>query len=114
MAAAPKLPELPTVPLSLVEEALKELQNLQKYRAEHHKKHHQKQERRPVNIEIERYLPKQMICGIMPSHEEGNVGDIFNLVEMTKLSVATTGLSSYLASGFTVPDGSSALSEAFR
>ena len=36
-----------------MEEALKELQNLQKYRAEHHKKHHQKQERRPVNIEIE-------------------------------------------------------------
>ena len=56
LAAAPKLPELPTVPLSLVEEALKELQNLQKYRAEHHKKHHQKQERRPVNIEIERYF----------------------------------------------------------
>lgn len=55
-----------------------------------------------------------MISGIMPSHEEGSVGDIFNLVEMTKLSVATTGLSSYLASGFTVPDGSSVLSEAFR
>ena len=35
-------------------------------------------------------------------------------LKMAKLSVATTGLSSYLASGFTVPDGSSALSEVFR
>lgn len=56
LAATPIPPGPPTALFLLIEEALNELQNLQKYRAEHHKKHHQKQERRSVNIEIERYF----------------------------------------------------------
>lgn len=53
MAAVPILPEPTAVLLLSVKETLYELQDLQKYRAEHHKQHHQKQECHPVNVEID-------------------------------------------------------------
>ena len=56
MAAVPILPEPTAVLLLSVKETLYELQNLQKYRAEHHKQQHQKQERRSVNVEIDRNI----------------------------------------------------------
>ena len=53
LAATPLQPGPPNALFLLIEEALNELQNLQKYRAEHHKQHHQKQECHPVNVEID-------------------------------------------------------------